>query len=62
MKFILLFLVVIGAFGIMLSGMFFSDYKKMRTKYRLEKGKANSSTTKPGFSSCAGCSGTDCHN
>ncbi|MEN8222484.1 MAG: hypothetical protein ABFR36_04415 [Acidobacteriota bacterium] len=45
----------------MLFGMFLGDYKKVRTKYNKEKNKLNIPEKESGFSSCAGCTGTDCH-
>jgi len=60
-KLLIIFLFVIGAFAIMLLGMFFGDYKKVKTKYEREKGKLNTSPNDENFSSCAGCTGTGCH-
>ncbi len=45
----------------MLTGMFFGNYKKVRTKYFRDKKKMDIPTIDNGFSSCAGCTGTDCH-
>lgn len=61
-KLLIVILFVIGAFALMLFGMFFGDYKKVRTKHKREKSKIDVAKEKSGFSSCAGCTGTDCNN
>ncbi len=53
---------MLGAFAIMLFGMFFGDYKKVRTRHKKEKSKIDIAKEESGFSSCAGCTGTDCNN
>lgn len=60
-KLLITILFVIGAFTLMLLGMFFGDYKKVKTKYYKEKNKLNTSGKGEEFSACAGCTGTDCH-
>ncbi len=60
-KLLIIILFVIGAFTIMLFGMFFGDYKKVKTKYYKEKNKLNNSNKDEDFFSCAGCTGTGCH-
>jgi len=59
-KYLIIILFVIAAFAIMLAGMFFGDYKKMRTKYNREKKNAECSESIETSSACPGCSGTGC--
>jgi hypothetical protein len=59
-KLMIIFLCVISAFAIMLAGMFFGDYKKVRTRLKKERSGLTLQKKHTGFSSCAGCTGTDC--
>ncbi len=52
---------MISAFFLMLAGIFFGDYKKIRTKYNKEKGRTDKVSVENVSSSCPGCTGAGCH-
>jgi len=52
---------VIVAFVILLFGIFFGDYKKVKTRYKREKNITTIPEKDGEFSTCAGCTGTGCH-
>jgi len=45
----------------MIAGMFFGNYKQVKTKHKRDKNKTSIPEKDSGLSTCVGCTGTGCH-